>query len=123
MEVEVSDVLAVKKDLSVVNIVESHHQINEGALTTARFTYQGHIFIRVDCDVEASENELLLPCGVPEPDVLELDLALNFGKIKRLVFDFLDDFLGLVFAAFFFFFEADYLAVLTVECLVTSVDL
>ena len=77
MEVQASDVLAVKQDFSVIDVVESHHEVHKCTLAATGLSNQGHVFVRVDSDVEASEDKLLLSGWVSKPNVLEFNFALD----------------------------------------------
>jgi len=77
VQIDVLDVHVIEKDFTSVNIVESHHQIDESALTTTGLSHKGDAFSGVDDEVESSMNEVFLSGWVSEPNVSELDLSFD----------------------------------------------
>jgi hypothetical protein len=83
MQVVALNILTIDEDLTKLWIIESHQQADQGGLALAGFSNDGDVVISIDLQVEALEDPLLLPCGVSEPDILELDLTLGATLLKR----------------------------------------
>lgn len=89
MDLEISDVSAIKENLSKVWIIETHHKVDEGTLAAAGLTDKCDRLIWIDGQTEAPKDKLILPGWVPEPDISELNLSLDRIFVKLLFLTFL----------------------------------
>lgn len=88
MDLEISDVSAIKENLSKVRIIETHHKVDEGTLAAAGLADKRDRLIWINGQTEAPKDKLILPGWVPKPDISELNLPLDRVFVKLLFLTF-----------------------------------
>ena len=84
-QVVISHIHPIDGNLSIVNIIEPHYQRDDGAFATARLSNECNCLTWMDFQVETSEHPVILPRGVSEPDIVELDLAFEALHVNHFV--------------------------------------
>jgi hypothetical protein len=69
----------VEADTSRFRIIKSFNQLNDGALTRSRGAYNGSGFAFLEYGRKIIKNFLFWTCRIPEGDVFELNLSLDFS--------------------------------------------
>ena len=72
---------SVDRDASPLRVVESTHEVDDGALATPRGSHDRDDFTRLDDEVDSAKNVLFLV--VREPDVLEFNATSQLRIFER----------------------------------------
>lgn len=83
-KVQLAEVIAVQQDPSLVRVVETHDQLQDGGFTTPRFPHKGSV-VDVELNGEVVKDKSRLVLGVAETDSLELDVALKVFRLQSIV--------------------------------------
>lgn len=75
MQIVVLNVSSIKKNLSKINIIESHQQRNKCTFATTTLSYQGHGFFWIYGQVESSKDPILFSCRISEPYIFEFNFS------------------------------------------------
>lgn len=81
MEIDVFDVSSIEKNLSVINVIESHEKVDKGTLTTSTFSDKSNRLTCFNLDVESPQDKISLSSWVSKPNIFEFDVSFHLGKV------------------------------------------
>jgi len=82
MKVNRTNVNSIKIDSSMVWIIESHHKVDEGTLSTSWLAHKCNRFWWINFQVKASKNKVFFSSWISEPDIFEFNFTFYILKIK-----------------------------------------
>src|ERR1017187_1024024 len=82
-QAEGTHVAAVDLDAARGKVVETRHQVGDGGLAATAWPHQGHHLTGLHFEIQALETEALGRSGIVETGVLEDDVVLKAGELRR----------------------------------------